>query len=86
MPGAPEGRWRPVPPGGSLIPLVATLVGRPSRYCVPVAPIRVAFRRGRYAAALGAGQAWCAGGRPVVRIQPERRSREVPRGRLSVPP
>ncbi len=64
----------------------ATRVCRPSRYCVPVAPIRVAFRRGRYAAAVGAGQAWCAGGPPVVRIQPERRSREVPRGRLSVPP
>ena len=85
MPGAPEGRRRPVLPGGSLVPLVATRVGRPSRYCVPVAPIRVAFRRGRYAAAVGAGPAWCAGGPPVVRIQPERRSREVPRGRLSLP-
>ena len=40
----------------------------PSRYCVPVAPIRVAFRRGIYATVVGAGpgSAWCASDPPVV--------------------
>ncbi len=82
----PQGPPEACPAGRFTGTAGATRVGRPSLYCVPVAPIRVAFRRGRDAAADGTGPAWCAGGPPVVRIQPERRSREVPRGRLSVPP
>ncbi len=39
-----------------------------------------------YAAAVGAGPATSPGGPPVVRIQPERRSRAVSRGWLSIPP
>ena len=86
VPGVAEGRRRPVLPGGPLVPPGLLVVGWPGRYCVLVAPIRVAFRRGRYAAAVGAGPALRAGGPPIVRIQPERPSREVPLGRLSVPP
>ncbi len=66
--------------------LVPTRVGHAKWYCVRVAPIRVAFRRGMDAAAVGAGPARGADSPPVVRMQPERRSREVPRGRLSIPP
>jgi hypothetical protein len=81
VPPGPRGLPEACPAGRFTDTAGATRVGTPSRYCVPVAPIRVAFRRGRDAAAVGAGPALRACSQPVVRIQPERRSRDVPRGR-----
>ncbi len=89
MVGHPEARGRlsqarcrgPVPPGGPLIPLVAPS-GRPCQLEVVLRPSGSHPSRlppgSRPQQQLARARLEATGSPPVVRIQPERRSREVP--------
>ena len=82
-PGLPEA----CPPGGPLVPLVGhskwtVPSGIASEWLPSESPSAVVWTQQRLARARHGALA----ASPVFRIQPERRSREVPRGWLNIPP